>query len=110
MDIELSPDESEEEAKITDKRNIIEYYRKLKKYNYPANDCHHINLDFIGVFENLKSFHIEFAGEGAGTPYHPRHFNFSHDDIKHLASGNVEYRDLFFADLFLSWIKQVYNN
>lgn len=83
-------DEDAVNARIVDKRDIEKYLRRYKKYKYPDSDCHHINLDFVGCFENLQHFCIEFTGEAdsMGRNYHTRHFNFSVTDIKNLAAGN----------------------
>ncbi|KAM7343105.1 uncharacterized protein ACRADG_010252 [Cochliomyia hominivorax] len=87
FDIEISESEDDGEDRIKDKRNKALYLSHLKKYNYPAKDCHHIDLSFIQYFTELKIFILEFWGPLQGRNYHEKHRNFSIQDIKNLAKG-----------------------
>lgn len=71
--------------RIIDKRNKSLFLRHIKKYNYPAKDCHHIDLRFVQYFTNLQIFIIEFWGPLQNRNYHVKHMNFSYDDINNLA-------------------------
>ncbi|TMW44863.1 hypothetical protein DOY81_010057, partial [Sarcophaga bullata] len=85
--IPIVESEDDGEDQIVDKRNKALYLENLKKYTYPAEDCHHIDLRFVQYFTNLETFIIEFWGPIQQREYHVRHRNFSLQDIKHLATG-----------------------
>ncbi|KNC25601.1 hypothetical protein FF38_05795 [Lucilia cuprina] len=87
FEIELSESSDDGEDRIIDKRNKALLLKHIKKYNYPAKDCHHIDLGFVQYFTNLQIFVIEFWGPLQNRNYHIRHRNFSFDDIKRLAGG-----------------------
>lgn len=84
--------ESESESEF-DYQSGIEREKEIKvglhekriEYEYPAKDCHHVYLTFLGVFQNVTTLTIEFSPPELGTKYHSRFFKFSYDDIKGLA-------------------------
>ena len=84
--IPIVESEDDGEDQIVDKRNKALYLAHLKKYTYPAEDCHHVDLRFVQYFTNLETFIIEFCGPIQQREYHVRHRNFSLQDIKHLAT------------------------
>ncbi|XP_037825115.1 LOW QUALITY PROTEIN: uncharacterized protein LOC119613230 [Lucilia sericata] len=87
FEIELSESSDDGEDRIIDKRNKALLLKHIKKYNYPAKDCHHIDLGFVQYFTNLQIFVIEFWGPLQNRNYQIRHMNFSLDDIERLAGG-----------------------
>lgn len=89
FDIIVSPEESEEDDKIIDTRNINLYLEHKLKFNYPPEHCHHLEMSFLQYFINLETFSIEFMPNWLGSNYHTRYFNFSYKDIEVLASYAV---------------------
>ncbi|XP_030384944.1 uncharacterized protein LOC115632098 [Scaptodrosophila lebanonensis] len=87
FDIEVEPEPDDGEDKIPDKRNKEKLLQRIKRYNYPSEHCHHIDLSFVRWFDNLVSFTLEFLGPHMGLDYHNRHLNFSLDDIIRLSKG-----------------------
>ncbi|XP_030387361.1 uncharacterized protein LOC115633980 [Scaptodrosophila lebanonensis] len=87
LDIEVEPEPDDGEDKIPDKRNKEKLLQRIKRYNYPSEHCHHIDLSFVRWFDNLVSFTLEFLGPHMGLDYHNRHLNFSLDDIIRLSKG-----------------------
>ncbi|KAL7723828.1 hypothetical protein ACLKA6_016399 [Drosophila palustris] len=85
MTVQPEPDDGE--ADIPDKRNKDKLLDRLKRYDYPAKHCHHIDLSFVRYFDMLNSLTIEFLGPEMDRHYHKRHMNFSYDDMVHLAEG-----------------------
>ncbi|XP_020800100.1 uncharacterized protein LOC110177627 [Drosophila serrata] len=88
FDIRVEPEPEDGEDKVMDKRNMERYLNYLKKFEYPEDDCWHIDLSFVGRFVNLVSLTLEFLGPAEmGRNYHKRHLLFSVRDMVHLARG-----------------------
>lgn len=85
--IAVEPEPEDNENKIGDTRNKDILLRRRKRYDYPHKDCHHINLSFLGYFDELTSLTIEFLGPKMEFGYHKLHTRFSYDDISNLAKG-----------------------
>jgi len=83
----VPPEPDDGDDKIADKRNKDKLLDRLKRYDYPAKHCHHIDLSFVRYFDMLNSLTIEFLGPEMERNYHKRHMNFSYDDMVHLATG-----------------------
>lgn len=81
-DIEVPPEPMDEP--IVDNGKKLE---RLKRYNYPAKHCHHIDLRFVGFFDQLTSLTFEFLGPRHNPNFHQRHLNFSYADMSRLAKG-----------------------
>ncbi|XP_022225524.2 uncharacterized protein LOC111076158 [Drosophila obscura] len=96
FDIPVEPEPPDHEGQIVDKRNREICLRHLKRFNYPTELCHHIDLGFVRHFENLTSFTLEFLG----TPdtnhehYQSHQLKFSYDDMTHLAKGLLHLQQL----------------
>ncbi|XP_017029706.1 uncharacterized protein [Drosophila kikkawai] len=90
FDIRVDPEPDDGDDKVMDKRNKQRYLDHLKKFEYPEEDCSHIDLSFVGHFDNLISLTLEFLGPAElGRDYHKRHLLFSVRDMVHLARGLV---------------------
>ncbi|XP_034472203.1 uncharacterized protein LOC117779955 [Drosophila innubila] len=87
FNMKVAPEPDDGDDNIADKRNKDKLLDRLKRYDYPAKHCHHINLSFVRYFDKLNSLTIEFLGPEMDRDYHKRHMNFSYDDMVHLATG-----------------------
>ncbi|EDV99424.1 uncharacterized protein LOC6567135 [Drosophila grimshawi] len=87
FDLAVDPEPDDGVDKIADGRNKEKLLRRIKRYDYPAKHCHHIDLSFVRYFDRLASLTIEFLGPKMELEYHKRHLNFSYDDMIHLAKG-----------------------
>ncbi|KAL7723827.1 hypothetical protein ACLKA6_016398 [Drosophila palustris] len=87
FNIPVDPEPDDGQAKIVDIRNKEKLLNRIKRYDYPAKHCHHIDLSFVRYFDMLNSLTIEFLGPEMDLRYHKRHMNFSHEDMVHLADG-----------------------
>ncbi|KAH8377711.1 hypothetical protein KR093_006756 [Drosophila rubida] len=87
FDIPVEPEPEDNEQNIADNRNIAKVLDRIKRYDYPAKHCHHIDLSFVRYFDMLQTLIIEFRGPTLDRGYHKRHMNFSYDDIVHLGRG-----------------------
>ncbi|EDW63330.1 uncharacterized protein [Drosophila virilis] len=94
FDLAVEPEPEDNEDKVADGRNKEKLLRRIKRYDYPAKHCHHIDLSFVRYFDQLVSLTIEFLGPQMELNYHKRHMNFSYDDMLHLASGLHTLRQL----------------
>lgn len=62
------------------------YNKMYRIFNYPAKDCHHVNIGAaLGGLCNLQSLKLRFGIEDLGFRYHVRHFDMSYKDIESLA-------------------------
>ncbi|ALC40297.1 CG18171 [Drosophila busckii] len=87
FNMEVPPEPEDHELNIYDRRNQEKLVRRHKRYDYPAKDCHHIDLSFVRYFDKLVSLTLEFMGPKMERGYHKRHLNFSYDDMRRLAKG-----------------------
>ncbi|XP_068156604.1 LOW QUALITY PROTEIN: uncharacterized protein [Drosophila tropicalis] len=88
FDIPVEPEPSDGEDKIRDMRNKEKLLRRIRRYDFPSEHCHHIDLSFVRHFDNLVSFHLEFLGpSGRAEDYQSRYLKFSFDDISRLSKG-----------------------
>lgn len=83
-DLKVEPEPIDDKDKVIYKRHQLS---RIKKYNYPAKDCHHIDLSFVRYFDQLTSLTLEFLGPYKMGNYHQRHLNFSYTDMTRLAKG-----------------------
>lgn len=90
-DLEVTPEPIDDKDKVIFKRHQLS---RIKKYNYPAKDCHHIDLSFVRYFDLLTSLTLEFLGPHKMRNYHQRHLNFSYTDMTRLAKGLRTLRQL----------------
>lgn len=86
FDIIVSEEETDEDDKIIDTRNIDLYLSHKLKFDYPPEHCHHLEMSFLQYFINLETFSIEFMPNWLGSNYHNRYFNCSYKDIEVLSS------------------------
>lgn len=87
FDIHVEPEPPDGDELVMDHRNKERYLNYLKKFDYPEDDCWHIDLGFVRHFENLVSLTLEFLGPPLGREYHKRHLRFSIKDMVHLSRG-----------------------
>ncbi|EDW71896.1 uncharacterized protein Dwil_GK20609 [Drosophila willistoni] len=88
FDTPVEPEPSDRVDKIRDMRNKEKLLRRIRRYDYPSEHCHHIDLSFVRHFNNLVSFHLEFLGPpGRVEHYQRRYLKFSFDDISRLSKG-----------------------
>ncbi|XP_064554099.1 uncharacterized protein LOC135439320 [Drosophila montana] len=87
FDLAVEPEPEDNEDKVADARNKEKLLRRIKRYDYPAKHCHHIDLSFVRYFDQLVTLTLEFLGPDMELNYHKRHMNFSYDDMVHLANG-----------------------
>lgn len=105
----VPPEPDDGDDKIADKRNKDKLLDRLKRYDYPAKHCHHIDLSFVRYFDMLNSLTIEFLGPEMERNYHKRHMNFSYDDMVHLATG-VHGGRLHTQNYFFLWLTLTFTN
>lgn len=60
--INVAPEEGDDEDTKPDKRNKQLLLERIKRYDYPEDHCHHIDLGFVRYFENMMSLTLEFLG------------------------------------------------
>ncbi|EDW24262.1 GL23487 [Drosophila persimilis] len=96
FDIPVEPEPSDHEDQKTDMRNRGLLLRHHKRFNYPTELCHHIDLGFVRFFENLTSFTLEFLGTPDTNHEHFKSYQlkFSYDDMTHLAKGLLHLKQL----------------
>ncbi|BFF99241.1 uncharacterized protein DMAD_07191 [Drosophila madeirensis] len=87
FNMKVEGEKEDVEEKIVDKRHKEKLLKRIKRYDYPAEHCHHIDLSFVRYFDNLVSLTLEFLGPHMGRDYHKRHLRFSLEDMLRLARG-----------------------
>ncbi|XP_026848132.1 uncharacterized protein LOC113566494 isoform X1 [Drosophila persimilis] len=88
--MKVEPEPEDDEDKIVDSRNKEKVLERLRRYDFPSEHCHHIDLSFVRFFDNLVSFTLEFLGPHMGRDFHKRHLRFSTEDVVRLARGLQE--------------------
>ncbi|XP_026848184.1 uncharacterized protein LOC6603361 [Drosophila persimilis] len=88
--MKVEPEPEDDEDKIVDRRNKEKVLERLRRYDFPSEHCHHIDLSFVRFFDNLVSFTLEFLGPHMGRDFHKRHLRFSTEDVVRLARGLQE--------------------
>lgn len=83
-DLQVEPEPIDDKDKVIYKQQQLS---RIKKYNYPAEHCHHIDLSFVRYFDLLTSLTFEFLGPCEQRKYHQRHLNFSYTDMTRLGKG-----------------------
>lgn len=68
--IEVNPEPEDDENTKPDHRNKQLLLERIKRYDYPAEHCHHIDLGFVRHFGNLVSFTLEFLGPPDVRKFH----------------------------------------
>ncbi|XP_055846809.1 uncharacterized protein LOC129912541 [Episyrphus balteatus] len=64
------------------------------KYEFPFQDCHHVDLSVLRTLVHLNSLTIEILPPKLSCNYHTRYFNFSYLDMQNLARGISELKNL----------------
>lgn len=83
-DLQVEPEPIDDKDKVIYKQQQLS---RIKKYNYPAEHCHHIDLSFVRYFDLLTSLTFEFLGPYEQRKYLQRHLNFSYTDMTRLGKG-----------------------
>ncbi|XP_017102774.2 uncharacterized protein [Drosophila bipectinata] len=83
--VEAEPEDDEDTK--PDHRNKTLLLDRIKRYNYPDEHCHHIDLGIVRIFRNLVSFTLEFLGPPDVHNYHKRLIKFSYGDMVRLGRG-----------------------
>jgi len=68
--INVPPEVPDDEDTKPDKRNKQLMLERIKRYDYPDVHCHHIDLGFVRLFQNMVSFTLEFLGPPEVKDYH----------------------------------------
>ncbi|XP_037729581.1 uncharacterized protein LOC119560282 [Drosophila subpulchrella] len=85
--INVPPEVPDDEDTKPDKRNKQLMLERIKRYDYPDVNCHHIDLGFVRFFQNMVSFTLEFLGPPEVKDYHSRFLKFSDGDMVRLSRG-----------------------
>ncbi|XP_017130620.1 uncharacterized protein LOC108148219 [Drosophila elegans] len=85
--ITVPPENVDDEDTKPDKRNKLLMLERIKRYDYPDDHCHHIDLGFVRFFGNMVSFTLEFLGPPHIPHYHSRLMKFSAGDMVRLSRG-----------------------
>ncbi|KAH8383650.1 hypothetical protein KR009_009823 [Drosophila setifemur] len=87
FNINIAPEPPDDEDIKPDHRNKMLLLSRIKRYNYPDEHCHHIDLGFVRHFENMVSLTLEFLGPPDVKDYHSRYMKFSYGDMVRLGRG-----------------------
>ncbi|XP_022212205.2 uncharacterized protein LOC111067461 [Drosophila obscura] len=87
FNMKVEAEKEDEEEKIVDNRNKQKLLARIKRFDYPSEYCHHVDLSFVRFFDNLVSLTLEFLGPHMGREFHRRHLRFSLEDMLRLARG-----------------------
>ncbi|EDV43742.1 uncharacterized protein Dana_GF18632 [Drosophila ananassae] len=87
FNIPVEPEPEDDEDTKPDQRNKTLMLNRIKRYNYPDEHCHHIDLGLVRIFGNLVSFTLEFLGPPHVQNYHNRLIKFSYGDMVRLGRG-----------------------
>ncbi|XP_017016711.1 uncharacterized protein [Drosophila kikkawai] len=85
--IPVAPEPSDDEDTKPDQRNKLLLLHRIKRYDYPAEHCKHIDLSIIRHLRNLVSLTLEFLGPDNVKDFHSRYLKFSDSDIVRLGKG-----------------------
>ncbi|XP_033167208.1 uncharacterized protein LOC117145603 [Drosophila mauritiana] len=85
--INVPPEDDDDEDTKPDNRNKQLLLERVKRYDYPEDHCHHIDLGFVRYFENMMSLTLEFLGPPDVKDYHSRFMKFSDGDMVRLSRG-----------------------